>query len=136
MKKITVIIVLLISSPLFAQEIQYRVSESTKKQKDISYSQDGVLLRFDHEELQKTDIENKKENYWGCKELWIPKNTKSDKIQSFVQTNFPEMKSSDLNKIMNDYSKVKIDEIAKWKQKDIVEKLIELEGRLEKLEKP
>jgi len=105
--------------------------------KNIAYSQGGVLVRFDHQKLQRLDFENKVENLWQCKELWVAKNTRSEKIKSFIQTKFPAMNVVSLNSIVVNYqAKVKIDTTASWGKKDIIKKLLELERRIEKLEKP
>ena len=129
----------LVCLSLSAQEIQYRESESKYQQKDIDYSQGGILFRFDHEKFQRIDSENKFENkfedFWRCKELWIAKNVRSEKVKDFIENKLTGIK--DLEKVVGDYkANVKIDTTASWTQKDIVKKLLELDKRVEKLEKP
>ena len=126
---------LLLCSSLFAQEIEYRMSESQFKQKNLEYSQNGVLVRFGHQKLQRFDMENKAENIWQCKELWVAKNTRSEKIKDFIQAEFPVMNAVSLNSVVENYqAKVKVDTTASWGKDDIIKKLLELEKRLEKLE--
>lgn len=135
MKKIILLTILLICSSLFAQEIQYRESESKYQQRNIDYSQGGILFRFDHEKLQRTDFENKKKDFWRCKEFWIAKNVRTEKVRDFIQGMLPEMKISNLDKIVGDYkTNVKIDTTVSWTQRDIIKKLLELDKRVEKRE--
>jgi len=136
MKKIILMTILLCSS-LFAQGIKCRESESKHQQRNIVYSQGGILFRFNHKKLQKMNFENKKEDFWRCKELWIAKNVRAKKVKEFVQIKLPKMKLSDLDKFIGIYKiNVKIDTTASWTKKDIIKKMLELEKRVEKLEKP
>jgi len=122
MKKL-IILVFLLCSVLSAQDIKYRISESSAKQKNIEYSQGGVLVRFDHEKLQRVDFSDKKETTWQCKELWVAKNTRSEKVKDFIQAEFPAINVVSLNSIVGNYqAKVKVDTTASWSKKDIVKK--------------
>lgn len=136
-KKMLVLFILFFSSIAFSQDMQYRISESKYQQKNIAYSQGGVLLRFEHQELQRINFDSKAERFWQCKELWIPKNTKAERVKTFIQETFTKMNIISLNSIISNYqAKTQTDEVVSWNQKEIVEKLIELESRLANLEKP
>lgn len=63
---------------------KYRKSESEKRQPEVEYLQDGILVRFNFQQVERKEMEGKT-MMWEYDEYWFPKNTKVEEIESIVK---------------------------------------------------
>jgi len=89
MKKITLLILLLITVSLFAG-YKYRLSESAIEPQEIEYLQGGILVRWD------VQMDSTMYKY---KEMWLPENTSEVEVYEYI--NYQTKSTKTANQISN-----------------------------------